>query len=145
MPPFLRHFVPACLLLTMAPAARAERLDGKTPAERGAAIVRYVASIRPAPKDETNPKASAPCYAARLVLGTDVPYALEKLNAAASQRLGMARDRIARKAAYDAAPDKSKLKRPGLRQGRARQHLLPRQAPHPAVHRGENPRLRGNV
>ena len=113
MPPFLRHFVPACLLLTMAPAARAERLDGKTPAERGAAIVRYVASIRPDPKNETNPKASAPCYAARLVLGTDVPYALEKLNAAASQRLGMARDRIARKAAYDAAPDKSKLKRPG--------------------------------
>jgi hypothetical protein len=110
---FPRCLALACLLVPATPRAAAERLDGKTPAERGAAIVRYVASVRPDPKNETYPKAAAPCYAARLVLGTDVPYALEKLDAAASHRLAIARDRIAKRAEYDAAPDKAKLKRPG--------------------------------
>jgi hypothetical protein len=89
------------------------RLDGKTADERGAAMVRYVAGLKPAAKDETYPKAAAPCYAARLVLNVDTQYALEKLHAAASHQLAKGRDRIAQHAAYDQAADKSQLKRPG--------------------------------
>ncbi|MCU0795790.1 MAG: hypothetical protein MUF31_07615 [Akkermansiaceae bacterium] len=89
------------------------RLDGDTPAERAAAMVRWVATIRPAAKDEQNPKASAPCYAARLVLGIDLPYALAKLDAAASHRLAMGRDRIEQWKKYEAAKDKTGLRRPG--------------------------------
>jgi hypothetical protein len=97
------------------PAAEAPsvRLDGESAAERGAAMVRYVASVRPAPKDETYPKAAAPCYAARLVLNTDTAYALRKLDAAAAYQLKKGRERIAQQAAYDAAPDKKSLKKPG--------------------------------
>lgn len=89
------------------------RLDGKTAAERGAAMVRYVAGIKPAAKDEKHPKAAAPCYAARLVLNVDTEYALEKLHAAASYQISKGRDRLARQAAYDQAKDKSTVKRPG--------------------------------
>ena len=87
------------------------RLDGQTAAERGAAMVRYVASVKP--KDENYPKAAAPCYAARLVLNVDTEYALEKLHAAASYQVTKGRDRIALQAAYDQATDKTSLKRPG--------------------------------
>ncbi|MCU0781025.1 MAG: hypothetical protein MUF04_07985, partial [Akkermansiaceae bacterium] len=89
------------------------RLDGKTPEERGLAYLRYVASQRPPEKDELSPKAAAPYYAARLVLGKDLDYALERLNASVSQRLAMGRDRLARHAAYNAAADKTGLVRPG--------------------------------
>jgi hypothetical protein len=94
-------------------AGESRRLDGTTPAERGMALTRFVASVRPEPKDENVPKQSAPCYAARLVLGEDVTYALEKLDASVSYQLAKGRDRIAKQAAYDAAPDKTGLKRPG--------------------------------
>jgi hypothetical protein len=89
------------------------RLGGRSAAERGAALVKYVASVRPAQKDETYPKVSAPCYAARLVLGVDTEYALQKLDAAASHQLAKGKARIAERAAYDAAVDKTKIKRPG--------------------------------
>jgi hypothetical protein len=101
------------LVAAMRAAESPVRLDGATPEERGAAMVRWVASIRPQPKDEQNPKASAPCYAARLVLGIDVPYAIQKLDAAASHRLAMARDRIAQLKEYEQAADKTGLRRPG--------------------------------
>jgi len=58
------------------------RLDGKTAAERGAALVRYVATCTPKPNEEICPKAAAPAYAARLLLNVDTQYALEKLDAA---------------------------------------------------------------
>ncbi|MEI7729041.1 MAG: hypothetical protein WCO56_05700 [Verrucomicrobiota bacterium] len=63
------------------------RLDGKTAAERGAALVRYVATCKPKPSDETYPKAAAPAYAARLMLNVDTRYALQKLDAAATVQL----------------------------------------------------------
>ena len=67
------------------------RIDGKTAAERGAALVRYVATVRPAAKDETYPKAAAPAYAARLMLNIDTKYALQKLDAAATAQLAKSR------------------------------------------------------
>ena len=110
----------ALLILPVSSALAAEdgtaaptRLDGRTAAERGAALVRYVATCRPAPQEETYPKAAAPCYAARLVLNIDTEYALTKLDAAAGYQLAKGRDRIARQADYDAAPDKKSLKKPG--------------------------------
>jgi len=87
------------------------RLDGKNPAERGAAMVRFVAGEKP--KDEKYPKVAAPCYAARLVLNVDTAYALAKLDEAANYQLAKGRDRIAKQAAYDAAADKKNLKKPG--------------------------------
>ncbi|MCB1132143.1 MAG: hypothetical protein KDN05_13520, partial [Verrucomicrobiae bacterium] len=93
--------------------AGTERLEGATYEERALAMLRSVASIRPAAKDENYPKAAAPYYAARLALGADLPYALEKLNMAASYRVAMAKDRLARHAAYAAAKDKSTVRRPG--------------------------------
>jgi hypothetical protein len=101
----------ACLALQL--QAEPLRLDGETPEERGAAMVRYVASLKPDPRNETYPKASAPLYAARLVLNVDTAYALAKLDAAAAHQLAKGRDRIAQQAAYNQAKDKSKLKRPG--------------------------------
>ncbi len=102
------------LLSAGLPAAEAAgRLDGTTPAERGLALARHVAGVRPKPEDEKVPKAAAPCYAARLALDLDVAYALAKLDAAASHQLAKGRDRIAQWAAYDAAADKSRLRRPG--------------------------------
>lgn len=89
------------------------RLDGATFEERSSSMLRHVASMRPPARDETFPKASAPYYAARFALGVDLDYARAGLDAAVSHRIAMAKDRIARQAAYDAAPDKSKLPRPG--------------------------------
>jgi hypothetical protein len=66
------------------------RLDGKTPAERAAALVRHVATCKPPPEQETYPKAAAPAYAARLLLGVDTRYALERLDAAVRSRLALA-------------------------------------------------------
>ena len=106
-------FVVIAAFLTLHLHAEPTRLDGKTPEERGAAMVRYVASVKPDPKSETYPKAAAPCYAARLVLNVDTAYALAKLDAAAAYQLAKGRDRIAQQNAYDAAKDKTKLKRPG--------------------------------
>ena len=63
------------------------RLDGKTAGERGAALVRYVATVRPSANDETYPKAAAPAYAARLMLNIDTEYALQKLDAAATAQI----------------------------------------------------------
>lgn len=94
--------------------AESPRLSGTTQAERGAAIVRYVASVRPDPKSETYPKAAAPCYAARLVLNTDVEYAIAKLDAAAGYQLANGRNQIAKLAEYNAAPDTTGMKRPGV-------------------------------
>jgi hypothetical protein len=111
-----RQVVFICSLVLAALTGRAgdsATLDGPTPAERALALTRYVASVRPEPKDETYPKHAAPCYAARLVLGLDVAYALEKLDAAVSHQLAKGRDRIAQMEAYDASPDKTGLKRPG--------------------------------
>jgi hypothetical protein len=93
--------------------ARAGRIDGDTPEERGHALLRHLASVRPSADNETYPKAAAPYYAARLALGVEVDYALEKLDAAAAHRIAIARDRIARQAEYAAAADKSKLRKPG--------------------------------
>jgi hypothetical protein len=101
------------VLLASGAAAQNGRLDGRDARERGMALVRYVAGVRPAAKDENTPKASAPCYAARLVLNTDVEYALEKLAASANYQVAKGRDRIAKDAAYRAAADKKGLKRPG--------------------------------
>ena len=67
------------------------RLNGKTPAERGAELVGFVATTKPRAKDETYPKEAAPAYAARLLLNVDAKYALEKLDAAVSSRLARAR------------------------------------------------------
>ncbi len=67
------------------------RIDGQSAAERGAALVRYVATVRPSAKDETYPKASAPAYAARLMLGIDTEYALQKLDAAVTAQLARSR------------------------------------------------------
>lgn len=66
------------------------RLDGRTAAERGGALVRYVATCKPKPTDETYPKAAAPVYAARLLLNVDTAYALQKLDAAVSSRIEIA-------------------------------------------------------
>lgn len=68
------------------------RLDGKTPAERAAALVRYAAGLKP--KDELYPKAAASAYAARLLLNRDTNYALAKLDAAVSSRLEMAKKKL---------------------------------------------------
>jgi len=67
------------------------RLDGNTAAEREAALVRYVATCKPKPADETYPKAAAPAYAARLILNIDTEYALEKLDAAVTLQIGKAK------------------------------------------------------
>ena len=107
----LSTLIAACLAVHA--QADTVRLDGKTPEERGAAMVRYVAGVKPDPKSETYPKAAAPCYAARLVLNVDTAYALAKLDAAAAHQLARGRGRIAEQAAYDAAKDKTTLKRPG--------------------------------
>ncbi len=107
----IRLLIGACLAFQA--HAAPVRLDGTTAAERGAAMVRYVASIKPDPGNETYPKAAAACYAARLVLNVDTDYALAKLDAAAAYQLAKGRDRIAQQAAYDKATDKSSLKRPG--------------------------------
>ncbi len=115
MPAPAIHFLVFSLLLCLPiqAATAPSQLAGASAAERGAAMVRYVASVRPAEKDETYPKNAAPCYAARLVLGVDTEYALQKLNAAASYQLAKGKARIAEKAAYDAATDKTTLKKPG--------------------------------
>ena len=117
---FLCVFPITVIISTISSARAAEpsttaapRLDGKSAAERGAAMVRFVASVRPSPNEENTPKGAAPCYAARLVLGVDVEYALSKLSASANYQLAKGRDRIAKHAAYNAAPDKKNLKRPG--------------------------------
>lgn len=68
------------------------RLDGKTPAERAAALVRYAANLKP--KDELYPKAAASAYAARLLLNVDTNYALTKLDAAVSSRLELAQKKL---------------------------------------------------
>ena len=65
-------------------------------------MLRYVATIRPDSKNETYPKASAPCYAARLVLNVDTAYAIERLDRSADAPLKTAKDCITRQAAYDA-------------------------------------------
>jgi hypothetical protein len=112
----LIHAASAGLILSIcdaAPPAPPTRLDGKNPAERGDAMLRYVATIRPDSKNETYPKASAPCYAARLVLNVDTAYAIEQLDRSAVAQIKKANDTLARQAAYDAAPDKKNLKRPG--------------------------------
>ena len=72
-------------------AAPAPRLDGRTPAERGDALVAYVATCKPSAKDETYPKASAPAYAARLLRGFETDYALEKLDASVASRIARAK------------------------------------------------------
>jgi hypothetical protein len=100
-------------LLLVQNAAMAARLDGKTPEERGLAILRHTASQKPPAKDETYPKVAAPFYAARLVLGVDLDYAKNRLHAAAAHRVSIGRDRLARHAAFNSAKDKTGLKRPG--------------------------------
>lgn len=87
----------AAAFLTLSIQAEPLRLDGATPQERGAAMVRYVASLKPDPKQETYPKQAAPLYAARLILNQDTEYALAKLDAAAAHQLAKGRDRIAQK------------------------------------------------
>jgi len=74
------------------PGGSGGRIDGKTPAERAAALVRYAANLKP--KDELYPKAAASAYAARLLLNVDTNYALTKLDAAVSSRLAMARRKL---------------------------------------------------
>lgn len=74
------------------PEAVGGRIDGKTPAERAAALVRYTANLKP--KDELYPKAAASAYAARLLLNVDTDYALKKLDAAVSSRIAMARKKL---------------------------------------------------
>lgn len=69
------------------------RLDGKTAAERGMALMRYVANCKPGAKDETYPKAAAPAYAARLMLNIDTQYALQKLDAAVTRQLEKGRSK----------------------------------------------------
>ena len=96
IPPLHPHWLLAAGLLTIiltAPrvqgAADTLRLDGKTSAERGAVLMRYVASCRP--DDELSPKAAAPAYAARLLLGIETDWALQKLDAAAQHQIDTAR------------------------------------------------------
>jgi hypothetical protein len=118
MTAFPRTLMMISALIAMAGSAFAaesqtSRLDGATPEERGQALLRHLAAVRPSGSNETYPKAAAPYYAARLALGVDLDYALEKLDAAATHRIAIAKDRIARQAEYDAADDKSKLKKPG--------------------------------
>ncbi len=69
------------------------RLDGKTALERGAALVRFVASYKPDAKQETYPKAAAPAYAARLLLKVDTAYALSKLDAAVTFQIAKFRQK----------------------------------------------------
>lgn len=68
------------------------RIDGKNPAERAAALVRYAAKLKP--KDELYPKAAASAYAARLLLNVETNYALTKLDLAVSSRLDLARKKL---------------------------------------------------
>jgi hypothetical protein len=75
------------------PAIEGGRIDGRTPAERAAALVRHTASLKP--KDELYPKAAASAYAARLLLNVDTNYALTKLDAAVSSRIEQARRKLA--------------------------------------------------
>ncbi len=89
------------------------RLDGRTAAERGTALMRYVASLRPKAGDELTPKASAPCYAAKLMLNTDAAYALEMLDKSAGYQIAKCKSRHAEQQKYNAAADKSQLKKPG--------------------------------
>ncbi len=67
-------------------------LDGHTSAERARTLVRYVASCRPNREQETYPKASAPIYAARLLLNVETKDALAKLDAAVTRQIAKARD-----------------------------------------------------
>ena len=92
---FICCLIGACLSLTI--QAWPLRLDGKNPKERGAAMLSYVANLKPDPGSETYPTVSAPLYAARLVLNVDTAYALAKLDAAAAHQIAKRRDRIARK------------------------------------------------
>jgi hypothetical protein len=92
-----------------------ERIDGGTCLERGEALVRYVALIRPDPRQENDPKASAPCYAARLVLGIDVDYAVARLDAAVVDQIARGRTQIEALRAYDALPVKAGKKRPEVK------------------------------
>ena len=73
-------------------ASADHRLDGKTPAERAAALVRHMAAFKP--KDELYPKAAASAYTARLLLNLDTNYALTKLDAAVSSRLELAQKKL---------------------------------------------------
>lgn len=81
----------ACLHGLAAAASPAPRLDGASPAARGDALVAYVATCKPSAKDETYPKASAPAYAARLLLGIETGYALQKLDASVASRIARAK------------------------------------------------------
>jgi hypothetical protein len=56
--------------------------------------VRYVATCKPKPADETYPKAAAPAYAARLMLNTDTEYALRNLDAAATFQIEKAKRKL---------------------------------------------------
>jgi hypothetical protein len=73
--------------------ADTDLIDGHKPEERGHALLRYISEQRP--KNETDPKQAVPYYAARIVLGTDVDYALTELAAAASHTLEAGRKSIA--------------------------------------------------
>ena len=91
---FSRCIFIAALLLSLAPLTRGEpsadeaaRLDGKTAAERGAALVRYVSSCKLKPAEELYAKAAAPAYAARIMLNVGTEEALKKLDACAAAGL----------------------------------------------------------
>ena len=85
-------------------------LDGNTPAERGMALMRYVATCKPKSSEETYPKAAVPAYTARLMLGVDTDYALKKLDAAAEVTFKKAQkdpfDKVALVNAYFLCKDK---------------------------------------
>jgi len=83
------------------------KLDGRTPAERGAAFVKQVAATKPKPGSEYYPKASAPCYAARLVANVDTDYALRMLDESATRQIAKTKGQMAAVAAYDASKDKT--------------------------------------
>lgn len=109
--------VAGCALLATCPLTQGQqpspspRLDGRNPDERAAAMLRYVASCRPTAKDELVPKASAPCYAARLALNQDTEYAISKLDASAERLVKQTQGRLSYNQRFDAATDKTGMKR----------------------------------
>lgn len=90
-----RRFAAVCALVVWPCVTLAEaevpRLKGDSPQERAAAMLRYVASCRPAARDENYPKAAVPAYVARLVLDIDTEYALNKLHSAVVSRIDRAK------------------------------------------------------
>lgn len=73
-------------------ATPAGYIDGTNFAERSAAFLRHCAEAKP--RRDNYPKEAMAYFVARLLLDTDTPYALAKMDAAAARSLKSAQDRL---------------------------------------------------